>query len=414
MAMIPLRQAAPAVLALLGLAAALAAAPAAASTARLAALGGGDYLDDERGVLRWYPDLVDHGGLAVFDLGRFDTGGGGQPWSDRIEGQAGGVHARFDEAGRWGSLAAYFHGQAVQSAAGQVHADYHGGSISLVYARGFGTFDLGAAFRGTSFASFSGTEGPDSAGREDYRHDWGLGARWRVRDGLAVEVAGERRGTIHRTLDEARAMVYLGAGGKDSYSLRGRARWQVSPAVAITPLAAYARDIADIYSLQLQDVADLDGYLLQVGFGVEVARHGDGLMIFSAEYRDGKDDHAGRGSIYRRYDTQDRRWFTLLVRAGVEEPVLPWLTLRASIQYRRVDDEAHLELRGENEPAAYQDDARIAVTTPLGLGLTAAAGRFRLDAAYNDQAPLSLATVPDANAPREAANFATVSLRYLY
>ena len=388
--------------------------PAAASTARLAALGGGDYLDDERAVLRWYADLVDHPNLAVFELGRFDSGGGGQPWSDEISAQGGGIHARFDEAGRWGTLAAYFHSRAVEGSAGQVGADYPGGSFSLVYARSQGRLDLGLRFRGTSYAEYGGTAGSDLSGREDYRHVMGLGARWRHDEGLSFEIAGEIRDITQRTVDENRALSYLGAGGRDSYALRARARVGLSETVTLVPLLAYARDICDVYSLQLEDVAQLDGYLLQAGFGLDLVRGDGDLVVFSAEYRDGKDNQDGIGSLYRAYDTQRREWFTILVRVGVEERLLPWLTVRASLQYRRVDDEAVLLLPGTTGPAAYDDSGRIAVTTPLGLGLTAAAGRFRLDAAYNDQAPLSQATVPDANAPREAANFVTVSLRYLF
>ncbi|MDX2473292.1 MAG: hypothetical protein QNL91_06240 [Candidatus Krumholzibacteria bacterium] len=48
------------------------------------------------------------------------------------------------------------------------------------------------------------------------------------------------------------------------------------------------------------------------------------------------------------------------------------------------------------------------------MGIAATFGQFTLDAAYNDKAPLSLARVPDANTPRESANFATLSLGYRF
>ena len=46
------------------------------SAARLLALGGdGSYLEDNRGVLRWYGSAVDHAGYAQVDSGLFDQDG---------------------------------------------------------------------------------------------------------------------------------------------------------------------------------------------------------------------------------------------------------------------------------------------------------------------------------------------------
>lgn len=394
--------------------AALAAAPAAATTARLAALGGNaDYVADERAVLRWYAAGVDHHGVAVFQLGRFDTGGGGRPWSERIAAQAGGVHARLGRDGRFGTAAAWFHTDAVQAAPSGVHAAYPGGSFSLAWARTWGAWDLGLGFRGTTSGKYEFDQDSAVAGREDYRHDWGLGARRRLGEGLVLEVAGEVRNVMFGLRDDDRRIRAEDSGSR-SYGLRARLRWAVSPEVALVPLVDYARDIHAVYSPALGDVAAEDAWQLRAGLGCTVARPGGDRLVFSAEYLDAHEDQDGLGSLYRDYDRLRRRWWAVHVRAAAESAVLPWLTVRASLQYRRVDDERSLTWLDPVNPTRYGHDLHLGVDTPLGLGLTAAAGRFRLDAAYNDRAPLSLATVPDADAPREAANFATVSLRYLY
>jgi hypothetical protein len=391
-------------------------AAAVASSARLAALGGNaDYLPDEREVLRWYAAGVDHDHLVVFDLGRFDTGGGGQAWSDRIAGQAGGVHLRFDGEGRWGTAHAYFHTAAVQAAPSEVHADYPGGSFSLGWARRFGAWDMGAGFRGTTYAQTTGeTDGGPAAGREDYRHDWGAGLRRRFADGGAVELAGEIRNVMFRMVDTAREISEPGKNDTRSYGVRARGRIPLATGVALVPLVDYMRDLQTVYSPQLADVAGFDAWMLRAGVACHLDR-GDGQrLLVSCEIRDARENHAGRGGLYRAYDKLHRDWWSLFVRAAVESEPTAWLTLRVSLQYRRIDDEAVASWFGQDATAGDVVDARRVVDVPLGLGVAVHHGRFDLDASYNDVSPLSTPDVPDANASRETANFAILSLRYAY
>ena len=395
-------------------AALLLAAPAAATAARLAALGGNaDYVADERAVLRWYAAGVDHHGLAVFDPGRFDTGGGGQPWSERIAAQAGGLHARLGRDGRFGTAAIYFHTDAVGAAPSHVHAGYPGGAFSFVWARPLGAWDLGLGFRGTTHADYGFDEATTVAGREDYRHDWGLGLRRRVSDRLSVEVAGEMRNVMFGYRDDDRAIRVEDTGSR-SYAVRARAAWRPAPAIVVAPLVDYVRDIHIVYSDVLDDVAYEDAWQLRLGAGCTLTRPGGDRLVFSAEYLRAAEDQDGRGSLFRDFDRLRRQWWEVRVRAAAESDVLPWLTTRVSMQYRRVDDDHTVSWADPLLPTRYAVGAYLGVDTPLGLGLTARAGRFRVDAAYNDQAPLSLAVVPDADSPRERGNFATLSVRYLY
>jgi len=400
--------------ALAALIAGTAATTAVADTARLAALGGNaDYVQDERAVLRWYASGVDHDGVAVFDLGRFDTGGGGKPWSDRISAQSGGVHARLGHDGQWGTAAAYFHTDGVQAAPTQIHADYPGGAFSLVWARAWGGWTVGAGFRGSTNSDFGYDEATVIMGRTDYRHDWGLGLRRRLSSRALVEVAGEVRDVQFAYDDQARNISVADAGHR-SYGVRARATLALSPQVTMIPLCDYARDIQTIYSEPLGDVAGEDAWQLRLGLGWNVERPNGDRLVFSAEYRDARENQDGLGSLYRDFDLQQRKWWSINVRAAAESDLRPWLTARVSLQYRRVDDEAKLAWLDPQLPVRYGYDVHIGVDTPLGVGVTARTGRFLLDAAYNDRAPLSLTTAPDANTPRQAANYATLSVRYLY
>jgi hypothetical protein len=181
-------------------------------------------------------------------------------------------------------------------------------------------------------------------------------------------------------------------------------------------LLDYTRDNYRIYSEALADAADLDGWLLRTGFVFDVINPNGTRLYLGGEYQDGQEDHHSAGGVYRRYDQQQREWFSLHVRTAVESPVTSWLTVRASVQYRRIQDTVLL-LWPNGEPqdvGSWEKHTTVDVDTPIGVGVTAAWGQFRLDAAYNDTAPLSVANIPDANAVREQANFATVSLRFLY
>jgi hypothetical protein len=387
-----------------------------ATTARLSALGmSPDWITDERETVRWYGSGVDHSNVAAMDLGRFDTGGGGQTWSERISGQGGGVHVKFDEAGKWGTAATYFHSEAVQGSVGHVNGDFPGGSIKVMYALPLGPIDLGAGFGGSSY--YRNEDGDDTRGvyRSEYRHDLGFGMRWRILSGLRLELAGERRQVQMGVSDDRRGLAHE-YNAAESFGVRGRLQVQLSETVTLVPLLDYTRDILDIYSLPLDDAAHLDGWLLRTGFAFLIKNPDRTNLFFSGEYQDGKDNHQSIGSAYRKYDAQWREWYSFHARAAVEKPLNSWLTLRASVQYRRTADSSFLVWPTPNGPEAldWQNIGDIRVETPLGLGVAVTLGSFTLDAAYNDKAPLSLARVPDANSPRESANFATLSLGYRF
>ncbi len=392
------------------------ASTAGATTARLSALGmSPDWITDEREAVRWYASGVDHSNVAAMDLGRFDTGGGGQTWSERISGQSGGVHVKFDEAGKWGTAATYFNSEAVQGSVGHVNGDFPGGNIKVMYALPLGPIDLGAGFGGSSYHQSQDSDETWGTFRSEFRHDLGFGIRWRIRPGLRLELAGERRQVQMDISDNRRGIAHR-FNAAESFGIRGRFQMKLSETVTLVPLLDYTRDILDIYSLQLDDAAHLDGWLLRTGFAFQVNNPDETNLYFSGEYQDGKDNHQSIGSAYRKYDAQWREWYSFHARAAVEKPLNSWLTLRASVQYRRSADSSFLVWPTPYGPEAldWGSGADIRVETPLGLGVAATLGDFTLDAAYNDKAPLSLTRVPDANTPRETANFATLSLGYRF
>ncbi len=272
---------------------------------------------------------------------------------------------------------------------------------------------MGAGFRGVTSSDFGYDEATVIMGRTDYRHDWGVGLQRRLSSRARVEVAGEVRDVQFAYEDQARDISVQEAGHR-SFGVRARANLELSPQVTMIPLCDYTRDIQTVYSQPLGDVAGEDAWQLRLGLGWNVVRPDGDRLVFSAEYLDAAENQDGLGSLYRDFDRQRRTWWTIVVRAAAESDVRPWLTARISLQYRRFDDRATLTWLDPELPVRYGYDSHIGVNTPLGVGVTARTGRFLLDAAYNDQAPLSLTTAPDANAPREAANYATLSVRYLY
>jgi hypothetical protein len=271
-------------------------------------------------------------------------------------------------------------------------------------------------FLGTSYLEFDNGDNIYGFGRSEWHHDIGAGVRWRLSPGVRLETAGEWRNVQSDFADRGRGIDGNDDNNWDGFAWRARLRLQLSDKVTLVPLCDYTREIRGIYSLQLDDRARLDAWQLRLGFVFTVRQPDATMLFFGAEYVDGKEDQDSYGSPYRRYDTQLRDWYSIHARAALETPLNSWLTVRASVQYRRVDDSPVLYWPegAVIDSLDWEERGRIGVDTPLGFGLSAALHRFRLDLAYNDKAPLSVANVPDANSPREAANFATLSLLYRY
>ena len=385
--------------------------PAHAGSTRLAALGGsGDYLRDDRSALRWYASAPDYPDLAVMELGRLDLDSGEEPWQDRVDGLAAGFHVQPGE--RWGTFIGYFHSLAEQSAASQVDAVYPGGSVNLGWGKRWGRYGAGLGFRGTSYADVQQTTGEPLTGREEYRHDYGLGLSADLGRGVGLEFAGELRQVISYIVDPDRDLNVTDSSSLDSYGLRLRALIPAGERSEIVPLLDISRALHGVYSQEMNDHADLDGWLLRAGGGLRTAPRPDAVFVVSAEYRNGRYDLNGTGANDAVWSVTRYDWWSIQLRMGLETRVLPWLTVRASLQYHRVDEsEAKIGVPGQN-PFEYEAAARVQVKAPLGLGVAVHAGDLRIDLSYNDHAPLSMGRVPNAETPREEARYLSLGLVY--
>lgn len=387
------------------------AVPAQGGSTRLAALGGNaDYVLDERAALRWYASGPEYAGRAVLELGRLDLDDGDEAWSDRISGTAAGFHVAPGKG--WGTFLAYFHSRAEQSAPSQVDADYPGGSVNLGWGKQWGRWGVGAGFRGTSYADVHESAGQPPSGREEYRHDYGLGVVADVGRGVDVEIAGELREVISYAYDPTRGLNGTNADNLNSYGVRLRARIPAGETTEIVPLVDYSRARHPVYSDEMNDRANLDGWLLRAGAGLRTVPRPDALFIFSGEFRDGRYDLDGVGADDAVWSATRYDWWSILLRLGLESRVLPWLTVRASLQYHRVEEsEAKLGTEGQ-APYDYEVAARVHVKAPLGVGLAVHAAGLRIDLSYNDHAPLSLGHVPNAATPREEARYLSLGMVY--
>lgn len=397
---------------LLGVPLAFLVVPAAATPTRQVSLGGmGAYYEDDTNVLRWYGSLPDYPNRAVLDLGRYDTSH--DVGSERVTGQAGGLHVTFDDRGRWGTAAAYFHDRAIDSAPSDIFTDYPGGSFSFLYARQEGPLQAGLFFRGTSHHDYEAREGELQPGRGEFQHDYGLGVRADLSSHVYVDLAGEIRNIQFSYYDPDRELVEPGVSVTESFGLRARTFIQLSRQVALVPLFDYTREIRPIYSADLADIAALDGFAWRAGFGLNYLPDPDNLVIFSCERRESIVKQQGRRSLYAAYDDLKEISTVINPRVAVESRLLFWLTLRASAQYVRTSFNQYLyplSEPGENAPPDGVD--RIEVITPLTLGLACHFGHFSADLAVNNRAPFALGHALTGAGENETATFTSITLSY--
>ena len=386
---------------------------AVATSSRIRSLGGGGgYFEDDNNVLRWYGSLPEYGNLAVVELGTFDLDADDDDaWDERVSGQGGGFHVNFDQAGKWGTAAIYTQ----EDSPGWPNGGTPGGHFSALYGRRFGAFTPGLYFRGTSFTQTDATDDSPLLGLSEYLHDFGLGLRVDAAENVYFDLAGE---IMNSQFD------YIATGDAindddytntwDSYGLRARLFWRLSEKVAWVPLFDYYKDDRETFSVLMRDVAKLDAHLLRAGFGFNVFPDSDNMVLFSAEYRSGKENLDGVWSPAARYHTSRNEFFSLSTRFAVESRVVSWLTLRAGVAYHRIDDEYYRIRYVSNDDDEYVAQRSVRVEVPLSLGLGMAFGHFGADLVINGNTPFSLGYLFTGAAGSEIATFSSITLSYWF
>ena len=362
---------------------------AAATEARLIGLGGiGDYLEDDRNVKRWYGSLLDYPDLIVVDSGTFGIDGYPRYRGLRLSGPAVGSHLRFDDAGRWGTLAVYAEGKGHPGNPGNLVSDtVQLSAVTLLYGRTVAGLQAGVVCRiFPSEDSFTGAAGADFISFREERNqlDLGLGARLDLGETAYLDVAGEIRRARLETEIERQGYGAYSSGTRTSWSnfgLRARAFLGLGERTALVPVAEYLHEDRPVPYDPLYLVTDLNGYLLRLGCGLDFLPDIDSLVFLSVDLQTSEIDYSHQ--VIWVQDTpllQQRRWHAVSARVGLEKRFQSWLTLRAATGYVWCRDEVD-EWGG---PAGTETTRRI----PLSLGLAGHLYALDLELAVTNQQPL--------------------------
>jgi len=383
-----------------------------ATSTRINSLGGsGGFFEDNHNVLRWFGSLGDYPDLVIIETGHFDlTNGYDDDWGKSVSGPGGGVHARFDKAGRWGTGGLYFHGNADDSDPGSLHRSYLGGSVTALYSRDVAGVSGALMFRHTADTGFKSDfviPGPIETGYERSRDDIGLGARFDLSDRAYLDLAGDIRHIADRAYGSDPAHLYWDTGDLDSwknFGLRARAFIGLNDRLALAPLAEIISEDFTGTSYAgaglLRETSDNTGRLVRIGAGLNFFVNADNFLLFSTEYLDGKVDHTIRdldGAVD--YFWQED-YSVLLMRLAFETRLAHWITVRASSGYEHVDNRGDMT----NPPSGEH--------IPLGLGVGLHLDNLALDLALTDREPQGLSRYSATLPVVESATWLSITLSY--
>ncbi|MEN8006309.1 MAG: hypothetical protein ABFS42_04805 [Candidatus Krumholzibacteriota bacterium] len=383
-----------------------------ASSTRIGSLGGsGGFFEDHHNVLRWYGSLGDYPDLVIIETGHFDLSDGyDDDWGRTVSGPGGGVHARFDKNGRWGTGGLFFHGLADDSDPGSLHDGYRGGSVTALYARDIAGLSVGFMFRHTADTDFqSAAPSPDPVERtfEQTRNDFGFGLRMDISPQAYLDLAGEIRHLRNRAFGSDPADPDWDTSDLDSWNnqgLRARAFIGLNDRLALAPLVEYVHEdftgTSHAGGDLVGETSGNRGHLFRVGAGLNLFVDADNLLLFSTEHVTGRVDHTirdldGDSSYSWRED-----YGVLLLRLAFETRLAHWVTARASAGYEHVDN---------------QGDNRFPETgehIPLGLGLGLHLGSLSVDLGLTDREPRGLSRYSAALTAADSSTWLAITLGY--
>jgi len=384
-----------------------------ATSTRINSLGGsGGFFEDDNNVLRWCGTLGDYPDLAIIETGHFDlTNGYDDDWGKTVSGPGGGVHVRFDKAGRWGTGGLYFHGQADDSDPGSLHRGYLGGSVTALYSREIAGISGGFMFRHTADTEFQSINDElihIENGYERSRDDLGLGARINLSDNAYLDVAADVRHISDRAYGYDPTNLEWDTGEFDSwnnYGLRARAFIGLNDRLALAPLVEY---ISEDYTGTTfagaglwRESSDNKGRMIRFGAGLNFFVNADNFLLFSTEYIDGQVDHTihnldGDIDYFGQED-----YTVLLMRLAFETRLAHWITVRASSGYEHVNNQGDLP----NNPPPGEH-------IPLGLGVGLHLGTLALDLALTDREPRGLSRYSPALPVVDSSTWLSITLSY--
>lgn len=365
----------------------LAAAPLEATTARLASLGGGAFIEDDRNVQRWYGSLGDYPNLFVLEGGHFTLPEG---WHDelgrRVSGPGLGAHVALDQSGQWGTAAVFLNDRGDDVDPGGLARDGLEATGTAMWSRRFGSVQPTLMVR---HGSASGEALRTSSGPGDVVQSWkrsrtefGLGLRWDLTAGAYLDLAGEIRDHSEQTTVTDPQVVVVGRewNSRSSVGLRSRAFLRLSPTMALVPLLEFLHEDRPVAAPSPLAGRNLDGHLLKMGSGLNWYPDPDHLLILGLDFMHGQREILDIPSEALPTVHSKQQWDSLSLTIGFESRFQYWLTFRGSFRYEPVAFAAD----GIGQPADF-------TTFMVNLGAAIQLGDYDLDLALTDQEPRSVA-----------------------
>jgi len=385
----------------------LSATPVLATSARLASLGGGEFLEDDHNVHRWYGSLGDYPDLLLLEAGHFTLPDG---WHDdnghRVSGPGLGLHLALDKAGNWGTGAIFWQGQGDDVDPGSLARDRMGPTWSAMWTRRFGSLQPTVMFRTGRDSGEASVNPSDPAAPvrswDRSRLEWGLGLRWDLSDGAYLDLAGEVRRHREQTTVADDVVTVPGAEltSAGSFGLRSRAFVRLSPTLALVPLVEYVHEDRPLSAPSPIVDLWLDGYLVKLGTGLNWYPDPDHFMVLGVDYLHADTEYRQEPIDGDLIIADTRRWDSLALTAGFESRFRYWLTFRGSFRYEPVN----LSGSADNQAADF-------ATFMVNLGAAFQLGKYDLDLALTDQEPRSVAGYYGHSLFDNPATWLSVTLR---
>jgi hypothetical protein len=353
--------------------------PADAGTARQLALGGDSaYFTDSANILQWYSSLANYPNQLAIELGDLSNDTESYLNSQGVMGHGGGLHAQLGNDGSWGTMAFYF-----QDRLDNALTD---GAFNMLWSRDLGPIQIGLGGHFTTHGRSRVGTGVGDRVDSQYFHQYGLGLSGVVFSGFRLEVAGEITNTL---ASNSGALYDLRPTNEwSTYGFRARGFYDMNPELTLVPLVSYSREIQGDYDDVVGGPVDRDAYTTRLGLGGHLKVRPNQLLLLSCEYRSGSEylnlRYDGAGSSA--WDNSDRYFYQIRCRAGVESPVLSWLTVRASVSYIRIHDDQYRFDDGEG--ARTEHMVLEGVNTPIALGVGLHYQSWAADFTFNDTAPV--------------------------
>jgi hypothetical protein len=354
---------------------------ATAGAPRLLALGGdGAYLEDSRGVLRWYGTLVDYAGMATVESGYFNEDGYLR-YPDglnrfRTSGPAAGVHVALGGEHPAAVVGLWLANAGDDTEPGTLYQDRLATTGTLLVARDFGSLSLGLGWRHgsadeTGTAAIGGTE--LATARDVTRDDLGLGARFGLGTDAYLDLAGEWRSVSVRTLEPRSNATTVDSGdlsSTDNWAVRSRGFVALGETTVLVPVGEYLReDRPGAYRTGASTW--LDGWAWRLGCGFTWLPDPDRLVLVSAEHRQARKDV---GHWAPEYESVTRFESAIwAARAAAEIRAGAFWTVRAAFGWEGGKTEWHDP--AVSDPPQRQDLGLF----PLSVGLALHAGGWDLD-----------------------------------